>query len=70
MKKIPAKDARQGRKGLPVLVILLCSLLLAILFWVGLETYGRIASKNDDSFANDNQVPDVTTPIEPPPSAQ
>lgn len=70
MKKVPAEDARQGRKGIPVLVVLLCSLLLAIVFWIGLETYGRIASENDNSFANDNQVPDINTPVKTPPSAQ
>lgn len=70
MKKISARDARQGQKGRPVLVVLLCSLLMAIFFWIGLEIYGRIASENNDSFANDNQVPEVTTPIETSPAAQ
>lgn len=70
MKKIPTQDARQGRKGTPVLVVLLCSLLLALIFWIGLEAFGRFASKDDHSFANDNQVPNVSTPIETPSSAQ
>lgn len=39
MKKVPAKDARQGRKGVPVLVVLLCSLVLALIVWVGVESY-------------------------------
>ena len=70
MKKIPAEDARQGRKGAPVLVILLCSLLLAILVWVGVEGYGRIASESNHSFANDEKVPDVSAPVQKPASAQ
>ncbi|MFK4825800.1 hypothetical protein ACI0FM_13555 [Paenochrobactrum sp. BZR 588] len=70
MKKVPAQDARQGRKGVPVLVVLLCSLLLTVLVWVGVEIYGRNASENDNSFANDNQVPDVSAPLQTPPSAQ
>lgn len=70
MKKVPAEDARQGRKGVPVLVVLLCSLVLALIVWVGVESYGRIASENDNSFANDDKVPDVSAPVQEPASAQ
>ena len=39
-KTIPAQEARQGRWGLPVLVVLVASLLLAAVVWVGVEIYG------------------------------
>lgn len=70
MKKVPAEDARQGRKGVSVLVVLLCSLLLAVLVWVGVEAYGRITSESNHSFANDDKVPDVSAPVQEPASAQ
>ncbi len=70
MKKVPAEDARQGRKSILVLVILLRSLLLAILVWVGVEGYERITFKSNHSFANDDKVPDASAPVQEPTSAQ
>lgn len=70
MKRFSAKDARQGRKGRPVLIVLLSSLILVIVVWIVLEIYGRIESENNNSFLNDNQAPDVIVPLEPPASGQ
>ncbi|MGV8937899.1 MAG: hypothetical protein ACOH2J_12310 [Allorhizobium sp.] len=36
-----AKDARQGYKGRPVLIILLAGILLAMLAWIPLEWWGN-----------------------------
>lgn len=38
--KLPAKRARQGREGLPVLLILIASLVLAGIVWGIVEIYG------------------------------
>jgi cytoskeletal protein RodZ len=38
---VSAKKARQGRKGWPVLIVLVVALLLAALAWWGAEIYGR-----------------------------
>lgn len=38
---IPAKKARQGRMGRPVLVVLVVGLILAALAWWGAEIYGN-----------------------------
>lgn len=70
MKEIPGQDARQGRKGIPVLKVLLWSLALALLVWVVAEIYGTSLSKQDNSFVNDNDVPVTTTPSKPPASAE
>lgn len=40
-KHISGEQARQGRRGARVLVILLASLLLAALAWIALEYYGQ-----------------------------
>jgi hypothetical protein len=39
--RIPAKKARQGRLGRPVLVVLVVGLILAALAWWGAEIYGN-----------------------------
>lgn len=38
--KMPPKKARQGREGLPILLILIGSLVLAGLGWIVVEIYG------------------------------
>jgi hypothetical protein len=40
-RKINAQNAKQGKQGYPVLVILTVSLGLAALIWLGLEVYGQ-----------------------------
>lgn len=41
-KTIPTDKARQGRRGRPVLMVLICALVLAALAWAGVEYYGRM----------------------------
>ncbi|WP_295808332.1 hypothetical protein [uncultured Nitratireductor sp.] len=41
-KKTTPEEARQGRRGFPVLMVLVCGLLLAALVWWGVEVYGII----------------------------
>ncbi|WP_041544836.1 MULTISPECIES: hypothetical protein [Chelativorans] len=38
--KVPPKKARQGREGIPVLLVLIGALLLAGIVWVFVEIYG------------------------------
>ncbi|MHC1550740.1 hypothetical protein [Phyllobacterium sp. K27] len=40
-KRIEAQKARQGEKGYPVLVVLVVSLGLATLIWLGVEVYSQ-----------------------------
>jgi hypothetical protein len=39
--KVSAEQARQGRWGMHVLIILICSLILAGVVWAGVELYGQ-----------------------------
>lgn len=41
-KRIEAEDAKQGKRGYPVLVILTVSLGLAALVWLAVEVYGQL----------------------------
>ncbi|BCH21398.1 hypothetical protein MesoLjLc_11620 [Mesorhizobium sp. L-8-10] len=45
--RIPAKKARQGGIGRPVLVVLVVALLLAALAWWGAEIYGNSIESPD-----------------------
>jgi hypothetical protein len=38
--KVPPKKARQGREGIPVLLVLIGALLLAGIVWVFVEIFG------------------------------
>jgi len=38
--KVPPKKARQGRQGIPVLLVLIGGLVLAGIIWVFVEMYG------------------------------
>jgi len=40
-KTIPAKKARSGLLGRPVLVVLITALILAAVVWAGVEWYGE-----------------------------
>lgn len=55
---LTATDARQGRRGRPVLIVLLGGLLLAMLIWVPIEWWGN--SIAPDSPAN--QPPEQVSP--------
>lgn len=55
MKEIPPQKARQGRKGRPVLIVLISSLIIVLLAWMGAEIYGSYISKSENSI-NSNQT--------------
>lgn len=40
-RKIEAEEARQGRRGTPVLRVLVIALILAAIVWFGTEWYGQ-----------------------------
>lgn len=44
---IPATKVRPGKKGTPVLVVLLCSLALAAIMWVLLELWGSNSAPSE-----------------------
>lgn len=47
MVKVSETKARQGRRGVRILVVLLVSLLLALLVWGGVEMYGDAIAPDD-----------------------
>ncbi|HWD14155.1 hypothetical protein [Pseudochrobactrum saccharolyticum] len=53
MKEIPPQKARQGRKGRPVLIVLISSLIIVLLAWVGAEIYGGYISKSENTINSD-----------------
>jgi hypothetical protein len=40
-KIIPGREARQGRSGRRILIVLLSALVLALIVWIGVEVYGQ-----------------------------
>ncbi len=54
-KKLSRNKARQGRRGFPVLIILIVGLLLAGLVWWGAEIYGVAIEPSNPS--GDPQTP-------------
>lgn len=38
--KVPPKKAKQGQRGIPVLIVLIAALVLAMVIWGGVEIYG------------------------------
>lgn len=44
MKQVNPTEARQGREGKPVLVVLLVSIAAALVVWVLVEIYGAVIS--------------------------
>ena len=62
MTKIDDDDARQGRKGTPVLMILIVALALCVVAFVGVQFYG--ASEPDSKLNDASQ-----TSSEPAPAA-
>lgn len=62
MKEIPPQKARQGKKGRPVLIVLISSLIIVALVWLGAEIYGSHISKSentmDSNTTNEQSMPD------------
>ena len=50
MKEIPPQKARQGKKGRPVLIVLISSLIIVLLVWFGAEIYGSYISKSENTI--------------------
>jgi hypothetical protein len=73
--KIDPKDARQGRKGTPMLMVLIVALILAAIAWFGVEMFGQATApegtdvemveppaseaEGDDSLAPATEAPAV-----------
>ncbi|RUM97677.1 hypothetical protein EET67_11465 [Pseudaminobacter arsenicus] len=56
-KTIPTEEARQGRRGWQVLLVLIGALILAGLVWFGVEFYGEAIDTNS---ADSQSVPAQT----------
>ncbi len=71
--KINEKEARQGRKGGPVLKVLITSLVLALiamgvfLFWVGTETPTEDPTITDETPITDPENPGNPAGVAPEP---
>lgn len=69
MKNVNPNDARQGREGKPVLVVLLASLAAAAFVWIGVEIYGNFI-KPEVPANSERSVPAETSEQVPPASAE
>jgi len=67
MKEVTPKDARQGRKGSRIFLILIISLVLAMIVWAAVESYGQLTPGR--GFMDDNSKPPASTESKPPASA-
>lgn len=66
MTTISTDKARQGRRGQHVLYILIASLLLAGLVWVGLEIYGHSIDPTPENAPATTATPATpATPTQP-----
>lgn len=63
-KKIPATEARQGRLGIQILMVLVFALVLAGAVWLGLEFYGESIDQGSagQPSAVDQVAPAATQP--------
>ncbi|MBC8719497.1 hypothetical protein [Ochrobactrum sp. Marseille-Q0166] len=67
MKQVSPREARQGREGKPVLVILLVSIAAAAVVWLLVELFGS-AIAPDVSSNSEGSVPPASTETVPPAS--
>ena len=62
MKEIPPQKARQGKKGRPVLIVLISSLIIVALVWLGAEIYGSHIPESentmDSNTTSEQSMPD------------
>lgn len=57
---------RQGRRGMPVLVVLLTALVLAAVVWIGVEMYGeQIEPAPEESIESGTASPPAPPPATP-----
>ena len=64
---LPPNKARQGRKGVPVLVVLVVGLILAMGAWWAAEYYGMAIEPSEQQQVGDPQQP--SAPLAPPGAA-
>ncbi|MCL7999797.1 hypothetical protein M8994_16255 [Brucella sp. 21LCYQ03] len=69
MKKVSPSDARQGKEGKPVLVVLLVSLAAAALVWIGVEIFGNAIEPEVPSNSERSVPPTISEQV-PPASAE
>ncbi|GHC77711.1 hypothetical protein [Limoniibacter endophyticus] len=60
--EISTTEARQGRKGIPVLRVLLVALVLAFVVWAAVEIFGSLIAPENP--VGDPDVPATTIPPE------
>ncbi|MBO9124052.1 MULTISPECIES: hypothetical protein [unclassified Rhizobium] len=60
-----ATEARQGSYGRPVLMVLVCSLVLALLAWGGVEMWGERQDTDTNPTASTKQDPINSQPSGP-----
>lgn len=65
-KTLRTDKARQGRRGFPVVVVLVCGLLLAMAVWWGVEIYGqRLDDSQKIELQQSRDAPETPTgPVE------
>ena len=70
-KEVKPTEARQGRRGTPVLVILIVGLLLALIVWWGVGLYGTAIEPADQDQVGGDPIeqPAGETPTQPEPDA-
>ncbi|HEU4987346.1 MAG TPA: hypothetical protein VFT89_09805 [Rhizobiaceae bacterium] len=65
-KRLREEKAKQGRRGFPVLLVLICGLLLAAAVWWGVEIYGqRIDEQQPVELEQSEDMPDAGTATQP-----
>jgi hypothetical protein len=65
-KEVKPTEARQGRRGWQVLVVLICALILAALVWWGVGIYGTAIEPADPVGGDPLEQPEEVTPTQPP----
>jgi len=70
MKQVNPTEARQGREGKPILMVLLVSIVAALAVWILVEIYGAAISPDQNTPNGENSLPPTTTETVPPASAE
>jgi cytoskeletal protein RodZ len=64
-KEIKPTEARQGRRGWQVLVILICALILVGIVWWGVGIYGTAIEPDEPVGGEPAEQPEEMTPTQP-----
>ncbi|KAB2684679.1 MULTISPECIES: hypothetical protein [Brucella/Ochrobactrum group] len=70
MKQVNPTEARQGREGKPILMVLLVSIVAALAVWILVEIYGAAISPDQNTPNGENSLPPAATETVPPASAE